>query len=117
MGGEVRIKRIYDEADPEDGHRVLVDRLWPRGISRERAALDEWRKDLAPSPELRTWWRHDPERFAEFADRYRAELAASRAADDFRAAVRARPLTTLLFAAHDPRINHAVVLRDVLRDE
>ena len=73
---DVRLKRAYDPAEPGDGYRVLVDRLWPRGVSKERARLDEWARELAPSAELRTWFGHDPERFAEFERRYRAELAA-----------------------------------------
>ena len=68
------MKRAYDPAEPRDGYRVLVDRLWPRGVSKERARLDEWARELAPSAELRTWFGHDPERFAEFERRYRAEL-------------------------------------------
>ena len=78
----VRIKRVYDAPDPADGYRVLVDRLWPRGVSRDRAALDEWAKGVAPSPALRTWWNHDPARMDEFARRYRAELDAEPAVDD-----------------------------------
>ena len=73
---DVRLKRAYDAAEPGDGYRVLVDRLWPRGVSKERARLDEWARELAPSAELRTWFGHDPERFAEFERRYRAELTA-----------------------------------------
>lgn len=71
----VSVKRVYDPPAPEDGVRVLVDRLWPRGLSREKAAIDEWMKDIAPSPELRVWFGHRPERFAEFAAAYERELA------------------------------------------
>ena len=73
---DVRLKRAYDPAEPGDGYRVLIDRLWPRGVSKERARLDEWARELAPSTELRTWFGHDPERFAEFRRRYLRELAA-----------------------------------------
>ena len=74
--GEARVtvRRVYDEPEPADGTRVLVDRIWPRGLTKVRAALDEWLKDVAPSRELREWYGHDPERFAEFGRRYRAEL-------------------------------------------
>ena len=74
MALDVRTKRVYDEADSGDGHRVLIDHVWPRGISRERARLDEWARELAPSDELRKWFDHVPERFDEFRGRYRAEL-------------------------------------------
>ena len=77
---EIRIKRIYDAPEAEDGFRVLIDRLWPRGISKERAALADWWKDIAPSPELRTWFGHKAEKFAEFAEKYRAELSTGTAA-------------------------------------
>ena len=77
---EIRIKRVYDAPAGDDGYRVLVDRLWPRGISKERAVLDDWWKDIAPSPELRKWFGHEPERFAEFAEKYRAELSTGTAA-------------------------------------
>jgi uncharacterized protein YeaO (DUF488 family) len=111
----IRVKRIYDPADPSDGYRALVDRVWPRGVSRERARLDEWAKELAPSTELRRWFGHNPDRFAEFGERYRAELAERTAAVD---AMRRRALrrnVTLLYAARDERHNHALVLADVLR--
>jgi uncharacterized protein YeaO (DUF488 family) len=75
------IRRVYDEEGPDGGYRVLVDRLWPRGISKERAALDEWAKDVAPSDALRRWYEHDPEKFSEFARRYRKELKAAPAMD------------------------------------
>ncbi|MFZ1904012.1 MAG: DUF488 domain-containing protein [Steroidobacteraceae bacterium] len=110
----VQIKRIYDARDPADGYRALVDRLWPRGISKARAALDAWLVELAPSTELRQWFGHEPGRFAEFARRYRAELRAQRHALDELRARAARERVTLLYAARDPRSNHATVLRDVL---
>lgn len=109
-----RIKRIYDEPEPSDGYRVLVDRLWPRGVSRERAALDEWLKDIAPSPELRTWFGHQPERFEEFSARYQTELDANPAVEQLRTLSAEHPVITLLYAAHDPAINHALVLQQYL---
>jgi uncharacterized protein YeaO (DUF488 family) len=114
MTDEVRLKRVYDEASADDGYRVLVDRLWPRGVSKERAALDDWAKQIAPSPQLRTDWHHDPARFDEFAERYRAELAANPALPGFREMLAGHPVVTLLYGAHDPQVNHAVVLRDYL---
>jgi uncharacterized protein YeaO (DUF488 family) len=112
--GRLRIKRVYDPPTGADGHRVLVDRLWPRGISRDRAELDDWLKDVAPTPALRAWWRHDPARLDEFARRYRAELDGNPAVDELRELIRAHPVMTLVYAARDPRVNHAVVLRDYL---
>ncbi|HYG07403.1 MAG TPA: DUF488 family protein [Stenotrophomonas sp.] len=113
----LKIKRVYDPPSEHDGVRVLVDRLWPRGVAKSRAHLDEWLKELAPSPELRQWWDHDPERMVEFTERYRAEL---RDAEHQAALARLRELmaghstTTLLYAAHDPVINHAHVLQNYL---
>ena len=110
------IKRIYEEPAATDGYRVLVDRLWPRGISKEAAHLDEWCKDVAPSTEARRDFGHDPARFGEFRDRYRAELKASGAAGALAERLSDRPVVTLLYAAHDPRINQAVVLQEFLGD-
>jgi len=111
-----RIKRIYEEPADADGYRVLVDRLWPRGISKETAHLDEWCKDVAPSTEARRDFGHDPARFGEFKARYRAELAAPGAAGALAERLAGRPVVTLLYAAHDPAINQAVVLQEVLSD-
>lgn len=108
------IKRIYDEPSKDDGLRVLVDRLWPRGMKKERAALDRWEKSLAPSPELRKWWSHDPERMDEFATAYQAELDASGAAKVFVEGLAPDAKVTLLFAAKDLTINHAAILKDYL---
>ena len=108
----IRLKRAYE---PADGHRVLIDRLWPRGVSREQARLDAWEKDLAPSPELRRWFTHEPSRFPEFRRRDAAEL---RSQSPRLAALRrwARDGTlTLVYAARDPEHSGAVVLAEVLR--
>jgi uncharacterized protein YeaO (DUF488 family) len=113
-GDRVRLKRAYEPASPEDGTRVLVERLWPRGVSRAAAALDDWAKEIAPSPELRTWYGHDVARWPEFRRRYLAELAAKAGAVE---ALREQALAgrlTLVFAAHDPEHSSAAVLRDVL---
>ena len=111
----VGIKRIYETPASADGYRVLIDRLWPRGISRQRAALDAWLTELAPSTALRSWFHRDSQRWAEFARRYRAELR-TQGAQLQRLRQRARrQRVTLLYAARDTRVNHAVVLREVLR--
>jgi uncharacterized protein YeaO (DUF488 family) len=113
---DVRLKRAYDPAEPDDGYRVLIDRLWPRGVSTERARLDEWARELAPSAELRTWFGHDPERFAEFERRYRAELADhDEKLDELRRRAREGPLT-LVYGARDEEHNDAVVLAELLRE-
>jgi uncharacterized protein YeaO (DUF488 family) len=109
------IKRIQEPASPDDGYRILVDRLWPRGISKEHAAVDEWAKDVAPSNVLRTWFGHRDDRFAEFADRYRAELQESRARRDLQATLRRHDRVTLLYSARNTAANQAVVLLDYLR--
>lgn len=117
VGGTLQIKRAYEVASAQDGVRVLVDRLWPRGVSKERAALDEWAKDSAPSPALRTWFAHDPARFATFSVRYEEELDDSAPARELarRCAVWLRESNvTLVYAARDPACNHAIVLRDWL---
>ena len=116
---QVRVRRAYDEPVPEDGVRVLVDRLWPRGIRKDALDLDDWNKDVAPSAELRGWFGHDPEKFAEFASRYRDELdtVAGRAAlDRLRALPRGRPLT-LITATKDVEHSQAAVLADLLRKD
>lgn len=115
---DLRRKRAYDTAVPDDGFRVLVDRLWPRGVSKERAAIDLWAKDTAPSPELRTAWHHaPPEEWAVYADHYRAELAhgTAPALAALAEELRPHPVVTLVYAAHDPVHNHAVVLEEALR--
>jgi uncharacterized protein YeaO (DUF488 family) len=111
---DVSIKRIYEKPEATDGYRALLDRLWPRGISRQRAALDAWLKELAPSSALRIWYGHDPKRWTEFGRRYRAELRAQREALDALRRRAERERVTLLTATREPRINHAVVLRAVL---
>lgn len=112
----IRLKRAYDPPAPEDGARILVDRLWPRGVRREAAELDQWMKDIAPSPELRKWFGHDPGRWEEFRFRYAAELREEGNApllSALRALARQAPLT-LVYGAHDSAHNHAIVLRNVL---
>lgn len=107
-------KRVYQPADPGDGYRVLIDRLWPRGVSKQRAELDEWAKELAPSDDLRRWFGHVPERFPEFTQRYRAELAANPGLPDRLAAWRTHPRVTLLYGARDDQHNEVVVLLEMI---
>jgi len=112
---DIRLKRAYEPADRADGYRVLIDRLWPRGVSKEKARLDEWARELAPSTELRTWFGHDPERFEEFRRRYLEELRAqAEKVGELRR--RAEEGTvTLVYAARDDEHNDAVVLAELLR--
>lgn len=113
----VQVRRVYEEPTPEDGARVLVDRLWPRGLTKAKAALDEWCKDVAPSDELRRWYGHDPGRFAEFSRRYRRELKDPEhvaAVRHLRDLANSEPLT-LLTATKEPDISEAAVLASVVR--
>jgi uncharacterized protein YeaO (DUF488 family) len=110
----IAIKRAYDPPSSEDGLRILVDRLWPRGVRKEDLALDFWAKDIAPSDELRKWFDHRPERFAEFKRRYLAELKHNPAVADVRARI-GKAKATLVYGAKDPAINHAVVLAAFLK--
>ncbi|MFF4194930.1 DUF488 domain-containing protein [Nonomuraea sp. NPDC001831] len=115
-GNKVQVRRVYDEPVPDDGARVLVDRLWPRGLAKADAHLDEWCKQVAPSTELRTWYRHDPDRFAEFGRRYRDELAEPERAEamaHLRELAGKGPLT-LLTATRQPEISEAAVLAELL---
>jgi uncharacterized protein YeaO (DUF488 family) len=115
--GQVRVRRAYEEPDPGDGIRVLVDRIWPRGLTKAKAALDEWCKDVAPSDELRKWYGHDPARFEEFGRRYRLELQDPKRAEalaDLGALAKDRPLT-LLTATRQADISEAAVLATLLQ--
>lgn len=112
----LKIKRVYDAAEESDGARYLVERLWPRGIKKERLAMDAWLKDVAPSPELRRWFNHDPEKWEEFQRRYRAELEANPGAwKPLLEASRDGPVT-LLYAARDVERNSALLLKHYLED-
>jgi uncharacterized protein YeaO (DUF488 family) len=114
--GTVHVRRVYEAPDADDGARVLVDRLWPRGLSKQDAVFDEWYRDIAPSAELRTWYAHAPERFDEFAARYRAELARPEQAGTLAALRRLRRERglTLLTATKALELSNAAVLADVL---
>jgi uncharacterized protein YeaO (DUF488 family) len=107
------IKRAYDPPSDKDGLRILVDRLWPRGLRKDAAGLDFWAKDLAPTPSLRKWFDHRPERFSEFKRRYREELEGNPAVPDVLHQI-ARAKATLIYAAKDPAVNHAVVLAEFM---
>lgn len=115
----VKLKRAYEEPAASDGERYLVDRLWPRGISNEAAQLTDWLKGLAPSDDLRTWFNHDPKRWAEFCERYVAELKKSENLDLLeKLAARAQEVTvTLVYAAKDQEHNNAVVLKQLIEEK
>jgi uncharacterized protein YeaO (DUF488 family) len=110
----IKIKRIYQEPDPRDGLRFLVDRLWPRGISKEQACVDRWLKEIAPSDELRRWFGHDPAKWDEFRGRYLAELQDQRSLLDEIVGHARKETVTLLYAARDEEHNNAVVLKELL---
>jgi len=116
VSADVTAKRIYDEVSADDGYRVLIDHVWPRGVSRERAHLDEWARELAPSDSLRRWFDHVPDRFPSFRERYRAELAARAERLDTLRARAASGRVTILYAARDREHNNAVVLAELLRE-
>lgn len=110
----LRLKRAYEPVSPDDGVRILVDRLWPRGVSKAKAALDDWMKDIAPTTELRQWFGHDPAKWTEFQHRYRTELAGHAAELAHIRSLAAKQVVTLIYSAHDEVHNDAVVLREVL---
>lgn len=110
----VTLKRIYDEPNEGDGYRVLVDRLWPRGLSKDKAKVDLWLKDIAPTTELRTWYGHDPKKFDDFKSRYESELSSNDALQGLRDTIKKHKVVTLLFAAHDTDLSNAKVLHGYL---
>lgn len=110
----IRLKRVYESTSSEDGMRILVDRLWPRGLRKEDAAVDRWLKEIAPSSELRQWFGHDPVRWPEFRRRYTAELRQHTTMLDEIRELAKQGTVTLVFGAHDEQHNNAVVLREVL---
>jgi len=110
----IRLKRVYDDADPGDGIRILVERLWPRGVTKKAAAIDHWFKEIAPSPELRKWFDHRPERWSEFQKRYRAELTQNQQRVADLRAICLQQTVTFVFAARDTARNGAVVLKKYL---
>lgn len=116
----LKLKRVYEGAGKEDGFRILVDRLWPRGESKEKAAIDLWEKEIAPTPELRKWFGHTPEKFPEFRKKYIAELERNPVLESFLTTVQNRAAkgnVTLVYAAKDSKYNDAVVLKGYLEEK
>lgn len=111
----IRLKRAYEPVEASDGRRILVDRLWPRGLSKRGLAIDEWIKELSPSSELRRWFQHDPDKWVEFRRRYKRELRANAQVVDQLARLASRRRVTLVFGARDEVHNDAVVLAEVMR--
>src|ERR1700739_2080107 len=107
---DLRVKRVYDAALPGDGFRVLVDRLWPRGLSKDRANVDLWCKEVAPTTDLRRWFGHQPDRFSEFTGRYVDELDSNPAVEELRQVIGKHQTSTLVYGARDATVNHAMVL-------
>lgn len=113
----IQVKRVYDPPQPDDGFRVLVERLWPRGLTREKASLDLWLKEVAPSTDLRKWFAHDPEKWELFSERYEKELGEKRDLINFLTQKSHTVTVTLLFSAHDTWHNSAIVLKRVLENQ
>jgi uncharacterized protein YeaO (DUF488 family) len=111
----IYLKRVYEPASRTDGYRILIDRLWPRGITKEKAAVDQWLKEVAPSTELRKWFGHDPEKWKEFSSRYKKELKGSEALKELKLEIKKHKTITLVYGAKDEEYNHAVVLRGMLK--
>lgn len=110
----IKVKRVYDPASPSDGRRVLVDRLWPRGMKKEDAAIDEWLKDIAPSNELRKWYAHDPAKWSEFRKRYKAELKDKTEIIDRLRQESRKSTVTLLFSSRETELNNAAALKEFI---
>lgn len=111
----MKVKRIYEPAAKSDGFRVLVDRLWPRGVSKEKAHLDVWLKDIGPTTELRKWFGHKPERWSEFKRKYKTELKSNPTFSELKKLAKKHKNLTLLYAAKDPDHNEAVILAEMLK--
>ncbi|MDE1975546.1 MAG: DUF488 domain-containing protein [Patescibacteria group bacterium] len=111
----IHLKRVYEPASTDDGYRILVDRLWPRGVSKEKARIDYWEKGVTPSPALRTWFGHDPRKWHEFSRRYREELEKNSAAvDAFKKIISKEPVVTFVYGAKDTEHTHAIVLKEFI---
>ncbi len=110
----VCVKRIYEPKSKDDGYRVFVERLWPRGFTKERARLDLWLKDIAPSQELRKWYSHDPEKWNEFKRRYKAELENNEALAELKKIIKEKKNVDLIYAASDPERNSAVIIKELI---
>jgi uncharacterized protein YeaO (DUF488 family) len=116
MPMNIKIKRIYDPYEPGDGYRMLVDRLWPRGMKKEAARIDKWLKEIAPSTALRKWYDHDPARWDVFRQKYWDEVSTSPALNELLADLQQHKTVTFLFSSREEKINHAVVLKQFLED-
>jgi uncharacterized protein YeaO (DUF488 family) len=115
--GKIHLKRAYDQVSPDDGYRILVERLWPRGLTKEKADVDLWLKEIAPSPELRKWFGHDPQKWQEFSRRYRAELEENtEAVSQLRQILKKEDNVTFVYAARDTQHNSALLLKDYLEE-
>ena len=112
----INIKRIYEQAEKTDGYRILVDRLWPRGLKKEDAAIDKWQKEIAPSTDLRKWFNHEKEKFEKFSDLYKNELQDKKTVLESIKKIAGEKQVTLLYAAKDTKVNHAVVLKEYLEN-
>jgi uncharacterized protein YeaO (DUF488 family) len=114
---KIQLKRVYEEPSDDDGLRILVERLWPRGLSKEKAQVDQWRKEISPSPELRKWYGHDPEKWPEFQKRYRDELRHNEeAASELARLIKEQDRITFVYAAKDEAHNSALVLKQFLEE-
>lgn len=110
----MKLKRVYEESTKEDGTRILVDRLWPRGLTKQKASVDIWLKEIAPSAELRKWFQHDPQKWGEFKKRYLLELKSKKEQIEFLKMQLKKGTVTLLYAAKDEKHNEAIVLKELL---
>ncbi len=112
----IKLKRIYNKAEKDDGFRVLVDRLWPRGVSKEEAKLDLWLKEIAPSSDLRKWFNHDPKKWKEFKEKYKKEVLDNKQAfDQLKQVIKKNKVVTLLYGVKDERCSEAIVLKELLK--
>lgn len=112
----LKTKRVYEEPSKDDGYRILTERLWPRGVSKERAALDQWMKSIAPSHDLRKWFDHDPDKWEEFKERYRKELFGSEAVNEMLEIIKNNGKVTMVYASRDEEHNSTILLKDFLED-
>lgn len=112
----LKTKRVYEEPSEDDGYRILTERLWPRGVSKERAALDKWMKSIAPSHDLRKWFDHDPDKWEEFKERYRIELFGSEAVNEMLEIIKNNETVTMVYASRDEEHNSTVLLKEFLED-
>ena len=110
----IKIKRVYDRPLKSDGYRILVDRLWPRGLTKGKAAIDEWAKDIAPSERLRNWFDHDPDYWVEFQKRYRQELKQNEAVGEFMEKLKHKKTITLVYATRYDKLTHAIIVKQLL---